>query len=64
MTKKKIWQTTESAQAPAPKAQNKPSRAELELVLRRAQDLVRKNPAKAAIILTSWITEKKAKKAA
>jgi hypothetical protein len=64
MTKKKIWQTTDLPQAPAPKAQNRPSRAELELVLKRAQDLVLKNPQKAAIILASWIDEKKSKKAA
>jgi flagellar biosynthesis/type III secretory pathway M-ring protein FliF/YscJ len=62
MTKKKIWQTTDLPQAPAPKAPNKASRAELELVLKRAQELVRKNPEKAAIILATWIGEKKSQK--
>lgn len=62
MTKKKIWQSTDLPQAPAPQAQNKASRAELELVFKRAQELVRKNPEKAAIILSTWINEKKAQK--
>jgi hypothetical protein len=64
MTQKKIWQTTDLPQAPAPKTPTKVSRAELELVLKRAQELVRKDPQKAAIILASWLDQKKAKKAA
>jgi flagellar biosynthesis/type III secretory pathway M-ring protein FliF/YscJ len=59
-SRKKIWQ----AQAPAQTAKNKPSREELELVLKRTQELVQKNPEKAAIILSTWLNPKKTTKAA
>jgi hypothetical protein len=58
--KKKIWQSNETPQAPATKG--KPSKAELELVLKKTQELTQKNPEKAAIILSTWITKERAAK--
>jgi hypothetical protein len=64
MKPKKIWQSTDSTSAPASQAKPKPTKAELELVLKKTQELVRKDPGKAAIILSTWINSKKDKKAA
>jgi hypothetical protein len=63
-SKKKIWQSEVPAQAPAPKAPLKATKAELELVLKKAQTLALKNPEKAAIILSTWLSAKSLKKAA
>jgi hypothetical protein len=65
--KKKIWQSEVPAQTPSPRP-GKPvsshQRAELELVLKKAQALALKNPDKAAIILSTWLGAKNLKKAA
>jgi hypothetical protein len=62
--KKKVWQENKPAQAPAPKAPLRATKAELELVLKQAQALALKNPDKAAIILSTWLSAKSLKKAA
>jgi hypothetical protein len=63
-SKKKIWQENKPAQAPAPKLPLRATKAELELVLKKAQALALKNPDKAAIILSTWLSAKSLKKAA
>jgi hypothetical protein len=63
-SKKKIWQSEVSAHAPAPKAPLQASKAELELVLKKVQTLALKNPDKAAIILSTWLSAKSLKKVA
>jgi hypothetical protein len=62
--KKKVWQSNSTPQAPTPKAPLRATRAELELVLKKTQALALKNPEKAAIILSTWLSAKSLKKAA
>jgi hypothetical protein len=62
--KKKVWQENKPAQAPTPRAPLRATKAELELVLKQAQALALKNPDKAAIILSTWLSAKSLKKAA
>jgi hypothetical protein len=62
--KKKVWQENKPAQAPTPRAPLNTTRAELDVVLKKAQALALKNPDKAAIILSTWLGAKSLKKAA